>query len=386
MKYLFILSKPSVGFSGQAAAAEIIITGFKRLNYNCSQLLTPSLDRTSSGLQWNNYLSYLFKLISCFHRAAFCTPRDLNSIHLNLGQTPVSMIRDGVCLLLASFKVNLSRCSRVAALNGSVFTSWRINSLEARLFRWVIKRCDYVSCLGHKHLEILVDLGIPRKKIVIIPNVCEYQGVGKEFLLSKHNIAGGSVEVLFLSSLIDSKGFPEYLEALCMLAEEGRYKINATLCGPVTITPFSDRFETIAEAEEWITAKVSFINDSTNVRIDRIEGARGVQKKALFEKSHIFVLPTRYKVEAQPLAVIEAMASGCAVVTSTVGELPSTVDAESAIVLGNPNTPNVTEALKMLCADESFRTEIALGALKRFNRDFNVERYIDRWKQLLLSK
>lgn len=234
-------------------------------------------------------------------------------------------------------------------------------------------------------MEILVDLGIPREKIVIVPNVCEYRGVDEEFLLSKHNIAGGPVEVLFLSSLIDSKGFPEYLEALCCLAEEGKYKINASLCGPITITPFSDRFKTVAEAEEWITEKVSILNDSANVRIDRIEGARGAQKRALFEKSHIFVLPTRYKVEAQPLAVIEAMAFGCAVVTSDVGELPSTVDAESAIVLSNPNTANVTDALKKLCADESFRTEIALGALKRFNRDFNLEKYIERWKELLVS-
>ena len=385
MKCLFIISKSHVGFSGQAAATEIIIEGFEALGFKCSQLLTPSLDRTSSKQGSINYLCFLFQLVGCYCKAIFRTPRGLNGIHLNLGQTRVSMLRDGICLFLATFGWNSSGCARVAALNGSVFTSWSIRSIEARLFRWVIRRCDYITCLGNAHAESLIALGIPERKIVIMPNVCEYDGVDIDFLTSKHELNGAPVEVLFLSSLIDTKGFPEYLEALCLLGEDGGYEVNATLCGPITITPFSDRFKTVEEAEGWIDQKIAFINNSLNVRIRRVVEARGVEKKALFEKSHVFVLPTRYRVEAQPLAVIEAMASGCAVVTSAVGELPSTVDAESAIILSKPNVSNVTEALKKLCSDEVLRAELAVGALKRFNLDFNREKYIERWKELLFQ-
>ena len=225
------------------------------------------------------------------------------------------MLRDGFCLYLLTLGWGKPKCKCVAALHGSIFTSWLPDSLEARLFRLIIRRCDLVTCLGGAHAKSLSALGIPKDKIVIMPNVCEFDGVDVEFLKAKQQFSDAPVEILFLSSLIDTKGYPEYLEALCLIAENGNCKINATLCGPITITPFSDRFSTVEAAKAWIDQKMEYINASENVRLHRIEGAEGAEKKILFEQSQIFILPTRYKVEAQPLVVIEAMASGCAIIT-----------------------------------------------------------------------
>jgi glycosyltransferase involved in cell wall biosynthesis len=63
------------------------------------------------------------------------------------------------------------------------------------------------------------------------------------------------------------------------------------------------------------------MNQSGRIQLEWIRGARGAEKQALFEQAQIFVLPTQYPVEAQPLAVLEAMAHGCAIVTTDVGEL-----------------------------------------------------------------
>lgn len=45
----------------------------------------------------------------------------------------------------------------------------------------------------------------------------------------------------------------------------------------------------------------------------------GEKKRELLWDAHIFCLPTYYKFEAQPLAILEAYASGCVVLTTPQG-------------------------------------------------------------------
>lgn len=386
MKTLYIYSKPKKGFSGQAAATELIVEGLSDRGYSKVKLLTPALDRTASKISLLVYLSYLLSLTKCFLSAVVLRFSNLVAVHVTLGQTPVAMLRDGICLFLSTLGRRPSSFVCVVALNGSLFSEWHHGCLEARLFRWIIKRCNYVTCLGVKHKEILVELGIPRGKVAILPNVSEYSGAKAKFVQTKHELGDRVIRILFLSSLIDTKGFPEYLEAIHSLSPPEGFKIHATLCGPITITPYSERFKSFDEAQQWVNKKISLINESPSVHLERIEQAKGIEKQALFEQAHIFVLPSRYKVEAQPLVVIEAMAFGCAVVTSTVGELPSTVDDKSAIILENPNTLNVTQAITALCNDHELRAKIALGGLSRFTRDFNRERYLERWEYLMFKR
>jgi glycosyltransferase involved in cell wall biosynthesis len=42
----------------------------------------------------------------------------------------------------------------------------------------------------------------------------------------------------------------------------------------------------------------------------------GPGKKNLFSEAHIFCLPTYYPYEGQPIAILEAFASGCVVITT----------------------------------------------------------------------
>lgn len=386
MKTLYIFSKPSKGFSGQAAATELVVDGLDAKGYDQYKLMTPALDRTAEKPSLIVYSLYLLSLLKCFFQAACFRRAELKAVHLTLGQTLVAMIRDGTCLFLSTSGRRSANCARVVALNGSVFTAWSYNCLESQIFRWIVGQSDYVTCLGAKHKEILVNLGIPRSKVAIVPNVCEYDGVDAAFVRSKQDVRDKAIRILFLSSLIDTKGFPEYLEALHALSQRGDYEIHASLCGPITITPYSEKFRSIPEAQDWINEKMGLINASSNVHLERIEQAKGAEKQRLFEQAHIFVLPARYKVEAQPLAVIEAMASGCAVITSTVGELPSTVDSQSALILQAPDTISVTDAIETLCADHNLRTKIALGGLHRFDRDFNREQYLERWEELMFGR
>jgi glycosyltransferase involved in cell wall biosynthesis len=77
------------------------------------------------------------------------------------------------------------------------------------------------------------------------------------------------------------------------------------------------------------------------------------------------------------------MAHGCAIVTTDVGELPSTVDDASAIVLSTPTADTVKRAISRLVADEQLRLRLGRAALNQFKSKFNRERYVQRWADLL---
>ena len=77
------------------------------------------------------------------------------------------------------------------------------------------------------------------------------------------------------------------------------------------------------------------------------------------------------------------MAHGCAIVTTDAGELLSTVNDESAIILSAPTPDSVKQSIISLAEDEQLRLRLSQAALNQFKLKFNRERYVQRWADLL---
>jgi glycosyltransferase involved in cell wall biosynthesis len=381
---LFIYIGVSSGFSGQAAATELIIDGFRGQGIACSRQLLPHLDRTGRLSKCVGGLSFSIDLLRAYGDLLLRKLPAGSAIHLSLGQTRFALLRDGFALLCAT-AFNSRSLRRVVALNASVFTGWARESWNARIFRWIIWRCDIVTCVGVSHAQALQDLGVPAEQIEVVPNICEYDGIEKSELVEKQAVLDQPIELLFLSSLTDTKGYPEYLEALEMLSVEPGPRIHAVLCGPIMMDAYRKRFNTAEAATAWIERKLEVINQTDRIQLEWIRGARGVEKKTLFEKAQIFVLPTQYPVEAQPLVVIEAMAHGCAIVTTDVGELSATVNSKCAIIQSAPTAQTVKQAIDTLIENDAFRLSLAKSALSHFKLEFNREQYVAHWRELLDS-
>ena len=370
------------GFSGQAKATDLIIDGLNPKGVVCVRGLLPYLDRSGRLPVSISGVLLFAKLLRVYWRFLCERLPEGGAIHLSLGLTRFALLRDYVALICASLFAR-GRVRKVVALHGSVFTEWPTNSLNAQLLRSVIRCAGCVTCVGSLHRQALINLGVPSGKIEIVPNTCEYDGIEESNVTERQASSDQPLECLFLSSLTDTKGYPEYLEALEMIGSVDGAPIHAVLCGPIMMDAYRKRFETYDEAKVWIEQKVASINESDRVQAEWIPGARGSEKKALFEQAHIFVLPTQYPVEAQPLAVIEAMAHGCAIVTTDAGELLSTVNDESAIILSAPTPDSVKQSIISLAEDEQLRLRLSQAALNQFKLKFNRERYVQRWAGLL---
>jgi glycosyltransferase involved in cell wall biosynthesis len=377
----FCFANPA-GFSGQKAATEHVMKGLTHRGWLCRSLPQPVLDRTGGGRLAP--VRYLLGLVGAWIRSSGLLFARGGWLCVNLGQTRTAFVRDAVPLLLG--RAGVGRARVVISLHGSLFMSWPDESLNVRVFRFLLHHAAVITVLGERQRRRLIALGIPDDRVQVVVNSCELEPVSDWAVAAKHRRPTGSDPVwhcLFLSSLIDTKGFPEYLEALQRLAAQPGPRIDAVLCGRVVSTEFSVRFPDPASAEAWIGEQLAEINRSPRVQARWIKGAAGAQKTALFRHADIFVLPTRYAVEAQPLVLLEAMASGCAIITTRAGEIPTILDEQSAVLLAEPSTDALATALQSLLADPAARTRLARAAHARFVQCYQSDRHIDAWEKLL---
>ena len=374
--------------TGQQRAIELLAAGLSARGWDVRMIPTPLLDRAATPSRRVLMLPWLaLRLLGAWLRAG-ATLAAGRTFVVSPGLTRFGLVRDGLPLMAAGL---LGRRRGLIWLQGSTLVAWQRNDLTARLLRAAARGARRVAVLGRRQEEALLRLGIPAGRIARAENTTEIATLpAAECVAKQRRVAAGEpLRVLFLSNLIPSKGYPEFLDALALLAA-GETPIRATLCGRVMSTGENRRFGgsgadrgADAGAEAWIRTRISTINRSPAVRVEWVQGAYGEEKERLYRAAHLFVLPTAYPVEAQPLTVLEALACGCAVITTRAGEIPDTLPPGTAVLLDAATPESVAAAVAALAADHAQRTTLALAGLQLFDRRYSYARHLDRWEALL---
>ncbi|MGL5804235.1 MAG: glycosyltransferase family 4 protein [Xenococcaceae cyanobacterium] len=368
------------GFSGQRFATEILLRGLKQKEWQIKEVGTPSFDRVGEQNKFITLSVFFGKLlITCAKGLVIALSNQI--IYVNLGQSKLALIREGFPLLIRSFLP--FKKPGIISLHGSVFLNWSKNNLETKLLCQITKAANYITILGPNHQKKLIELGIPKEKIAIVDNTCLLEPLTETEVLQKQQIVE-PIKILHLSSLVETKGYLEFVESIRKLSSTSNLKIDAVLCGKITDRKQDNlRFPDPNDAKQWIEKQIESINKSARVRLYWIDGAVGEEKAKLFREAHIFVLPTRYKVEAQPIVILEALASGCAVITTKVGEITSTLSDSFALLLDDYSSVAIAEAIEELINNCDRRREFAINGLSLFDRRFSFTKHIERWEELL---
>ncbi len=372
----------STGISGQIAATEMVIRGLRGRGWTCRVLSQPVLDREGGRVLAR--FRYGARLLAAWMRSLSLLRARRGWLYLNLGQTRSAFFRATFPLLLGSLCPGRART--VISLHGNLFLRWPDTSLETRWFRFLLGRAGRVTVLGEGQRARLLALGVPDSCVTILLNSCALEPASVNFVRAKHSEPHGNdrpVRCLHLGGLYCSKGFPEYLGALLQMSTEPGIAVNAVLCGPLIEGDSSDRFNDTQSAERWIEGTMEQINRSARVRVRWIKGAYGAEKEALFREADLFILPTHYAIEAQPLVLLEAMASGCAIITTRAGEIPAILDEQTAVLLPEVSIRALVTAVDMLVENGALRRDLAIAAHARFMKCYQVERHLDSWEALL---
>ena len=97
-------------------------------------------------------------------------------------------------------------------------------------------------------------------------------------------------------------------------------------------------------------------------RIHYLGYVSDAQLHALYSLADVFVYPSLF--EGFGLTVLEAMASGCPVVTSNISSLPE-VAGDAAVLVDPYDVSSIAKAIFEVCSDTTFNTEISSLGKKR---------------------
>ncbi len=204
------------------------------------------------------------------------------------------------------------------------------------------------------------DLWLPASRITTITNGVRYVPAARSTLREELNLASEDRLVLAVGNLYPVKGHRFAVEALALLRERH----------PNVYLAIAGRGETAealrTQAEELGVARrlhlLGLREDVANV----LAGA------------DVFVLPSLS--EGLPLALLEAMLSGCPIVASDVGEVRNVLaDGEAGVLVPAGDAPALATALDKLLAAPTCARELATRASRRASLESPISRMVARY-------
>jgi glycosyltransferase involved in cell wall biosynthesis len=177
-----------------------------------------------------------------------------------------------------------------------------LSGIKKRAFSFLISRFTKGIVLSNSLKSNLTPF-IDSSKIFVLPNFAE------DYLVSqKLKVNTDQLRIIFLSNLMKEKGILILLDALHAL-EKNKIKYVAKIAGNIDVDSYQE-----------IISKVKRLEKTTYLGV--VEGDR---KKELLNWGNVFVLPTFYKIEGQPISIIEAMATKNVIITTAHSGIPDIV-------------------------------------------------------------
>ena len=205
---------------------------------------------------------------------------------------------------------------------------------------------------------------LPEKNIKILPNamVNEVSEEAIEKIVLKRK-KKKNVDILFLSNMIESKGWPKVLEA-CKILKEKNVNFKCNFVGAWPSDKEKDNF-------------FDYINENHLVKCVNYLGKKtGSQKNKILESSDVLIFPTEYPIETFGLVILEAMMHSIPVISNNIAAIPSIIEHGKTGYVLNKNTPKeISYFLDKLIKDKTLREDMGELGRKRFLEHFEMNDY-----------
>ena len=249
------------------------------------------------------------------------------------------------------------------------------------LIRHTLGRASRIIALGESIKDQFSFVHGFDRKVVVIPN-----GTPEEIenlpSIPRSLPASGPVHVLYLSNLIPSKGFMHVVEAARILQEAHPGAFHFDFCGGFGFgedTPDAPQnpedFRACLEQMN-LTAQVTFHGQVS-----------GQEKQGMLTRAHLFVLPSQYPTEGQPISVIEALAYGLPVIgTHWKGMVEQILDGINGFRVDFARPDQIADKIKEATDSEEFYSRLSAAAhqhyLGNFTRKIHLQRMFSLFKEV----
>lgn len=311
----------------------------------------------------------IFVVKSLFRISSFA--RKVDKIYFNCAQSVAGNLRD--LLIYAICWKQLP--NMVIHLHGGagmrVLLSDRHPILRS-LNRLFLQRVGAVVVLGESLRGIYDGVASP-KAVYAVSNFAEDEYFCDEAMVVSKFDAPKKIRLLFLSNLIPGKGHIELLQALTLLPKPVKNMIQVDFAGG---------FESYAAEAQFKKG----VNQITDVTINLHGVVRGGQKKQLLLNAHLFCLPTYYAYEGQPISILEAYASGCAVMTTDhSGIFDIFTPGVNGIEVEKKSVQSIADGIIQSVENVENLIDFALANLKEANEKYRFSSHSKILDELILN-
>ena len=240
------------------------------------------------------------------------------------------------------------------------YTRWRLAQT-----RWLAKRTDRIVGCSEGVRQVLLEMGMPAERTIAIPN-----GVRLEPFASadEHPFAQRIPGIVMVARFSKQKDHATLLRAVALLGERGLRPPVLFAGGGKAL--HRKPLEALAN-ELGIAGQVQFLGVVRNV-------------PELLMTHQLAVLSTHY--EGMPLALIEGMAAGCAVVGSAVPGVREVIaDGIDGLLVPESDPAALADALQRVLRDPAFGAELAAAARRSAAENYSRELMNQRYEALFLG-
>jgi glycosyltransferase involved in cell wall biosynthesis len=344
--------------SGVSIANQVVSKGLRKKNW---QVDTINSEYSETITQNHGRIS-LKKLY--FIKTYLHIGKVLNSkiTYITIGQSYFGVLKYLPFIILAK----VARKKLVMHLHGNHLLN-EYNALKGMkriIFRKLISMFDYGIVLSES-LRCNLEPFLKKESIFELHNFFE-----ASLILPLEDIVQqkeySELRVVFLSNLMEEKGINILLEAVKKLKAKG-VAIRLKVAGnKIKENDLSNYFNTL---------------DS----VDYVGVVHGEEKRQLLLWSTVFCLPTFYKMEGQPISILEAMAMGNLILTTSHAGITDVCKEQNAVFCEKENVADLAKQLELLVDDQNQIRQKGLFNRQYANAYFTEELFIENANKILLQ-
>jgi len=244
-----------------------------------------------------------------------------------------------------------------------------LNGLKKKIFHQIISIFDKGIVLSPKLRKNLTPF-IEDKNIYEVYNFVENNILNNLSIKDIHNKNTNELNIVYLSNLMKEKGIFDLLEALLLLKKKN-IKFKVRIAGVI------DRSEKY---------NLNKLFQQLKEEVEYLGVVKANDKLRLLINSNIFILPTYYAMEGQPISILEAMATGNIILTTNhAGISDIFVNSKNGFFIEKNNPADIANKLEILSNSLNSYKGMMKYNYKEAKTKYTVDKFIQSIKAILIK-
>tara|TARA_R110001606_G_scaffold123860_1_gene257064 strand:+ start:2667 stop:3746 length:1080 start_codon:yes stop_codon:yes gene_type:complete len=288
----------------------------------------------------------------------------VNIIYITIGQTFFGVIKYLPFLLFSKI---LGK-KRVIHIHGNYLKTEfdRLKGFKRTLFKFTIKIANSGIVLSESLKDNLTPF-LKEKHIYVLPNFVDEEifNINYEDIKNKDF---NTLKILFLSNLMTEKGILDLLDSLRDL-EKHKIIYEAKIAGNIDL-----------DIKELVLSKIKNLKN-----VHYLGVVRGNQKKEILLSANVFVFPTYYKMEGQPISLLEAMGFGNIILTTDHAGISDIVTKTNGYFVKKKSPKDISNKLITLSETLSEHKKMSIDNHKYVKEQFSEKKFLSSLKKILIN-